>query len=119
MHTDDGIPFLNAHIEEHTVTQDAGHMDDDVDLAKRVQRSLDDGLSTFWRRYRVIVRCCRAAGSSDLFDDRISGRMCTSRAVNGNAQVIHHDFRTLQGEEFTHLASDPIPTASHYCYFVL
>jgi hypothetical protein len=94
-------------------------MDDNVDLAKPVQGRLDDRLSAFWCRYRVIVRCGSAASISDLFDDRISGRMGPSRAVNGNAQVIHHDFRPFQGEQFTYLSSNAVPTASHYCYFVL
>ena len=35
---DDGVPLLLGHVGEHAVAQDAGVVDDDVEVAERVDR---------------------------------------------------------------------------------
>jgi hypothetical protein len=42
MDADDGVEVLFAHVEDHAVAQDAGVVDDDVELAEIIERALDD-----------------------------------------------------------------------------
>ncbi len=44
MDVDDGIPFGLGHVREHPVAEDAGVVDDDVQIAEGVERRLHEPL---------------------------------------------------------------------------
>ena len=44
VHLDDRVPFLDRHVMEHAVAQDAGIVHDDIDTAEIVDRILHHAL---------------------------------------------------------------------------
>ncbi len=82
---------------ERLVAQDAGVVDDDVDLAERVECALDDCCAALGGGDRVGVGDGVAAGSGDLVHDQLSGALVAAGAVDGTAEIVHHDERTTLG----------------------
>ena len=66
----DEVPVGLRHLRERDVAEDAGVVDDDVDLAERVDRGLDDLVAVL---DRVVVGDRLAAGGLDLGDDLVGG----------------------------------------------
>jgi hypothetical protein len=95
------LELLLRHVLERRVAQDARVVDDDVDLAERVERRLHDGLAALRRGHRVVVGHGLAAGGLDLVDDLLRCRLGAAGAVGRPTQVVHDDegasLRQLQG----------------------
>ena len=66
------IPLFFGHIEDHAVTQDARVVDQDVELAKRVDGAFDNTLGTFEIRYALEIRNGFAACGFDFIDHLLS-----------------------------------------------
>ena len=93
-----GSNSVGVHVVERLVAQDAGVVDDDVDGAERVDRGLHDRLAAFGCGDRVGVGDGLAAGGLDLVDDELGGTLVAARAVDGAAEIVHHDQRAALGE---------------------
>jgi hypothetical protein len=69
VHGDDRVPLLLGHVDEHAVAQDAGVVDDRVQVAERLDRGVDEALRALPRGDAVAVRDRLAAHALDLVDD--------------------------------------------------
>jgi hypothetical protein len=76
----DQVPVGLRHLLERDVAQDPGVVDQDVDLAERVDRGLDDLVAVL---DRVVVRDGVAALVLDLGDDLVGGRRGLALAREG------------------------------------
>ena len=63
----------SAHRHEHPVAEDAGVVDDDVEVAERLDGEVDDRLGVVERADAVGRGDGLAAGGDDLVDDRLGG----------------------------------------------
>jgi len=107
VHGDDRVPVLLRHVEDHPITQDAGVVDHDVELAEGVERALDDALGGLEVGHAVAVGDRLAAHLLDLRDHLLRGRGGRRpRAVEVRAEVVHHDLRAVFREEQRLLAAD-------------
>ena len=88
-----GVEVVPGQLRERLVAQDAGVVDDDVDLAERVDRGLDDALAALGGGHRVVVRHGVAAGGLDLVDDLLRGCVVAALAVDRAAEVVDDDLR--------------------------
>ncbi len=70
---------------------------DDVDLAERVDCALHDRCAALGRGDRVGVGDGLAAGGLDLVDDELGGALVAAGAVDGPAEIVHHDQCTTLG----------------------
>ena len=68
MHVDHRLPFLDRHVEEEAVAQDAGVIHDHVDPAEGINRGLDDAVGGLPLGHAVGVRHRRAAFGLDFLD---------------------------------------------------
>ncbi len=92
----DEVPVVRCDLLEGRVAQDAGVVDDDVDLAERVHGGLDD-LGAILDR--VVVGDGFTAGVLDLLDDGVRRRGPFARAVVLAAEVVDDHLRPARGEE--------------------
>ena len=93
MDVEHGVEQVRLHVVERLVAQDAGVVDDDVDLAEGVDGGLDDGLAALGRGDRVGVGDGLAAGGLDLVDDELGGPGVAAGPVDGAAEVVDDDQR--------------------------
>ncbi|MCY1455343.1 hypothetical protein D9M71_724720 [compost metagenome] len=97
MAVEDGVPLLVAHLLDHIVPGVAGVVDDDVDAAKVVDRSLDEAVGEIDRRDTAHASDGFTPGVANLGDHFFSG--C-------RIQVVDHHARTVSGQFQRHAASD-------------
>ncbi len=90
------VPVLGAHLVEAAVAEDARVVDQDVELAVRVERGLDDLVAVF---DGVVVGDRLATGRLDLLDDRVCGAGAFAFAERGAAQVVDHHFSAAAGQQ--------------------
>jgi len=108
---DDRVPLCLRHVHEHAVAQDAGVVDQDVEVAERLHGHVDHALGALPVGDVVVVRDRLAAHGLDLVHDLLCRRGVVARAVVGAAEVVHHDLCALRGEEQRVLAADAAPCA--------
>ena len=70
MDLEDQIPIRLLHVLEADIAQDAGVVDEDVDAAKSIDGSLDNGFAIL---DRVVVGDGLAACGADLVDNLVGG----------------------------------------------
>src|SRR6266403_5484823 len=111
MNLDDGLEGVDAHAMEDRVAQDAGIVDDAVELAKAVDRASDDlaGGNCFGDGFEIRYR--RAAALFDLRDHFFCGRGARSRAVGGDPGIVDHDLATFRRAEQRDLPANTAPGA--------
>ena len=103
----------SAHVDEHPVAQDAGVVDEHVEVTERVNRLPHDPLGTVPRGDVVAVRLCPPTEGPDVGDDVVSGTTRRARTVGGGANVVHDHAGASGGERDGVLATDATPGASH------
>jgi hypothetical protein len=70
MNLEDQVPVSLLHVLEADISQDAGVVDEDIDAAKGIDGSLDDGFAIL---DRIVVGDGLAACRADLVDDLVGG----------------------------------------------
>ena len=98
VHVEHRVHLVGRHVLERRVAQDAGVVDDDVDLAEGVDGRLHDRRAALGRGDAVVVGDGLAAGRLDLVDDLLGGRLGAAGAVGGAAEVVDDDERAPLGE---------------------
>ena len=98
VHVQNRVEVVVGQLGERLVTQDAGVVDDDVDLAEGVDRGLDDVLAALGRRDRVVVGHRLAAGRLDFVDDLLRGGVVAALPVDGPAEVVDDHASAAPGE---------------------
>ena len=117
MHGDHRVEQLGVHVVERLVAQDAGVVDDDVDGAERVDRALHDRLAALRCGDRIGVGDGFAARVLDLVDDVLGGPLVAAGAVDGAAEIVHHDQRAALGEHQRMLPAEPTTGAGDDRHF--
>ena len=106
MDRDDRVGIGLVHLHERAVAHDAGVVHQDVDGSERIDGSGDEPPGTVEVGDRVVVR---DGGASELLDlgAYLRGRVVLgATTVERDADVVHHDVRTLTCEAERELASD-------------
>ena len=88
MHIENDFEILGRELYETLVAQDAGVVDDDIDLAESVDGGLDDVLTAFGRGHRVVVGHGLATCIDYLLDGLVGHRGTGSGSVGRTAQVV-------------------------------
>ncbi len=108
VHAVDEIPIFRRDFLERRVAEDARVVDDDVDLAERVHRGLDDLAAVL---DGVVVGDRFAARVFDLFDDRVGRARAFARAVVLSAEIVDDDLRAARREQKRVRLPEPIARA--------
>ncbi len=119
MHLDDGFEGFDAHAVEDHVAQNAGIVDDAVELAEMIGRHLDDLAGGNGFRDRLEIGDRRAAALLDLLDHFFGGRGTGSRAVGGDAGIVDHDLGAFRRTEQRDFLADAAARAGDDDDFVL
>ena len=106
---DDRVPLLLGHVDEHPVAQDAGVVDQHVEVAEGLDGAVDEALAALPVGDVVAVGDGLAAHGLDLLDDLLRGGQVGPGAVLGAAEVVDHDLGALRREQQRVLAADPAP----------
>ena len=106
VHLDDRVPLLLGHVDEHPVAQDAGVVDEDVEVAEGLDRAVDQPLRALPVGDVVAVDDCLATERLDLLDDVLRRCEIGTRAVVGAAEVVDDETGTFAGEQQRVLAPD-------------
>ena len=88
-------PLFGRHVEDHAVAQDAGDVDEDVELAEVVERHLDDALARVHLADVLETGDGVAALALDLVDDFLGRAGFTAAAVHVHAGVDDDDLGAL------------------------
>jgi hypothetical protein len=99
MNLDDGLEGLDAHAMEDRVAQNAGIVDHPIELAKAVDRGLDDLACGNRFGDGFEIRNCSPAALSDFIDHFFRWCGARSRAVGGTAGIVDHDLGALSSAE--------------------
>ncbi len=113
----DGVPVLFAHVEDHAVAQDAGVVDDDVELAEVVDRAIDDSFGSLEVGDALEVGDRLAAGGSDFLDHVLRRGARLPGAVEVTAEVIHDHLGAVLGQQQRLFAPDAAAGAGDYRNF--
>ena len=106
---DHGVPLRLGHVREHPVAQDAGVVDEHVQVAEGLHRRVDQALGGVEVGDVVVVGDGLAAGRLDLGHDLLGRRGVGAGALGRSAEVVHHDLGALGGEQERVLPPDPPP----------
>src|ERR1017187_7966656 len=98
MDADHGVPFVDRHIDEHPVTQNAGVVDQDIDRPEVVDRRLDQATGAVVVRDVVTVGHGFPTHPADLLDDFAGWAGGASASVDLGPQVVDDHFGPLAGE---------------------
>src|ERR687894_382050 len=98
------------------VAEDAGVVDEHVELAERLDRGADALLGAGPVADVVGVGHRLATGGDDLVDHLLGGTGVTADAVHRAAEVVDHDARALCGEQQSVLAADATAGPGHDRY---
>ena len=113
MHAHHLVEVELGHVGDRRVAQDPGVVDQDVELAERLDRQLDDGAGAVPTGDVVVAAHRLAATRPDLGGDVGTRRGVVAGAVAGDAAVVDDDGDTVFGEQQRMLAAEPPPGAGH------
>ena len=108
MHLDHGVELLLGHREDHLVAQDPGVVHEHVELAERVDRTLDDLPGALEVGHVVAVGDGLAAPALDDVDDLVRGRRVGALTGDRAAEVVDHDLGAVIGERDGLAAADTV-----------
>ena len=110
---ENGIVVHGLRLLEGPVTDDAGVVDDDVDLPEGGERRLHDGLPARDAVDRVEVGHGFTAERLDLLDHDLCGRAVGAMPIDAAADVVDHDASTASGQLERMGAAEATPGAGH------
>ena len=113
MDADHRVPLGLGHVEEHTVTQDPGDVDEDVEASPGRDGLLHHGRRLAEVRHGAVVGQRHAAGLDDLLDDLVGRTSLDAVAGETGAQVVHDDFRARASQPDRDAAADAAPRPRH------
>ena len=114
MDVEDRVPLVFRHVEDHPVAQDAGIVDQDVQLAERGDGGFDDALGAVEVGHALEVRHRFAAEGFDFVHDLLRRTGIRSRPVEAAAEVVHDDFGPVFGQEQGFFAADAAAGTGDY-----
>ena len=106
MDLDDRVPLLLGHVGQHPVAQDAGVVDQHVEVAEGLDRGVDQALRAFPGRDVVAVGDRLATHAADLLDHLLGRTEIAAGAVHVAAEVVDHDLAPWLGQAQRVLAAD-------------
>ena len=119
VHVDHGVPFLEAHLVEHAIAQDAGVIDHAVKLAEIADRVGHHRLRVFITRDAAEVGDRLATHGFD-FAHHFFGRCAFDvGAVGAGTEIVHHHFGASGRHCQRKVAANATSTASHQYHFTV
>ncbi len=106
MHRDHRVVVGLVHLQQRLVPDDAGVVDEDVDRAEGVDRSLDDPPGGVEVAHGVVARDRAAAGLLDVAHRHRRRVLVGAAAVEADADVVDHDRGAFGGEAQGEFAPD-------------
>ena len=117
VHADHVVPFLLRHVEDHAVAQDAGDVNQDVELAEFLDRLVDETLAAFDGRDVHVIGNCVAAAALDFLDYVVGGRLRFLLPRDRDAKIVDYHCASLRGECPRDAAADTATAAGDGGYF--
>ena len=105
---DHGVEVFLGHVEDRRVAQEAGVVDEDVEIAQGVERGLDHRLRVVPIGDVAEVRHGLAALLADLLHHRARGRFVAAAAVAARPEIVDDDARALARERQRLDAAEPV-----------
>ena len=115
VHVDDSVPFFLGHVDEHPVAQDAGVVDENVEIAERLDRTVDQTLRTLPVSDVIAVDDRLATERLDLFDDMLCRGQIRAGTVVGPTQIVDDETSPLAREQQRVLTPDATACAGDDC----
>src|SRR5882724_2927105 len=106
VHPDNLVPVRLGQVEDHPVAQDAGHVDDNVQLAELVDGGPDEPFPGRDVANVAAVRHGRASGRDDLVRDLLSRALVAAGAVRAAAEIVDDQRGSLASEQPADRGSD-------------
>src|SRR5208337_5549577 len=117
MHSDHVVPFLFGHVENHAVAQDAGDVDQDIELAEFLDRLVDEALAAFDGGDIHVIGNGVAARGLDFLDHVVGGRLSLLLARDRDPKIVDYYCASLRGECPRDAAADAATAAGDSGYF--
>ena len=99
VHGDHRVPLTLGHVDDHPVAQDPRVVDEDVQVAVRVDGLPDEPFRAVPIGDVLAIHDGVTAHGLDLFDDLHRGTRVTAFAVHVAAEVVDHDLGAFGGEQ--------------------
>ena len=127
VHPYDGVPFIDRHVDQHAVAQNAGVVHQHIDAPERVNGRVNQAPGALVVRHIIAVGHRLAAHGPHLVDHLPRRPVRRTGAVDFGPEVVDHDLGALAGELESVLPSDapapsgddhdPTVTDAHVCSF--
>src|ERR1700722_17954171 len=117
VHPDHVVPFLFRHVEDHAVAQDAGDVNQDVELAEFLDRLVDESLAAFDGGDIHMIGSGVATRALDFFDYIVGRRLRFFLSRDRDAKIVDYHCASLCGECPRDAAADTATTACDGGYF--
>ena len=111
VHRDDGIPLGLGHVDQYPVPQDAGVVDQHVQVTKGLDGGVDHALAALPVRDVVGVGHRLATHGFDLVNDLLRRSGVGPAAIDVAAEVVDHDLGPFRGQQQCMLSTDTAPRA--------
>ncbi len=106
VHVDHRAPFLDRHVEEEAVAQDAGVVHHRVDTPEIVERRLHDAIGRGPVGHTVAAGGRGAAGGANFLDHSLGRPGVRAFALDRGAEVVDQYFGAGRGHGEREVASD-------------
>ncbi len=110
---DDRIPFVDRHVGQHAVAQNAGIVDEHVEAAKGRDRLIDHPFGAVPIGHVIAIGDRLAPHGPDFFHNRFGGFARPAFACPLSAEIVHHDPGALTREFQAMLPPDTSGAARH------
>jgi len=109
------VPVVLGHVKDYFRTYGAGVVDEDVELAKRVDRGLDDALAALHRGHAIGICDRLAAGGADFCGHLSRDALVGAFAEHVRAEVVDYNLCAFGREQDRLRAPDSAARAGYDC----
>ena len=116
VHVDDRIEVILCHVDEHPIPQDAGVVDEDVQVTEVLNGGVDEALATFPVGDVIGVGHSLAAHGPNLIGHHLGCATVIARTVHRATEVVDHELGAFLGEEQGVLTTNAAACSGDDCY---
>src|SRR5215470_4808280 len=115
MYTNDGIELLFTHVKDHTVAQNPRVVHHNVQLAKRINRALNDPLCRFEIRDALVIGYGFSASCFNFLNNLLRWAVIGASAIKASTKVVDDDFCSMFCQQEGFLATNASSGARNDC----